>query len=49
MKLSVCYDQDNHPNIPHYIGQVDQEEDHKKDDLQLRVLSDAHKDKLSHH
>ena len=33
VKLSICNDQDNHPNISHYIGQVDQEEDCQRDDL----------------
>lgn len=46
--LCACYDQDNHANIPHYIDQVDHQEDHKEDYLQLRILSDAHKDELSH-
>lgn len=49
MKLSVCYNRDNHTNIPHYINQVNYEENHEEDDLHLRVLGDAHEDKLSHH
>lgn len=48
MKLIICYDQDDHANIPYNVNQVNNEEDHKKDDLQLRILSDAYKDELSH-